>query len=1263
MNNLQQPQNMGSTWHSMYSPQDRQKVIQIVLSTLKDIQGNNYDAQKAQTMAQEFEKFTFMKAPSRDEYLRSIKQKITQLRSGSMRNMAAASAASNPNNIANNNNNNNTNNNINAPARNPTVPNNTAGMVNNLGPQNNMNHQSMNFLQQQAQARQQSAAQIQAQMRNNQQQQQQQVQPPSQPQQPPTQQPQQPQGSNQGSNQGSMNNTGLQQNSQIQQIISNMIKNVPIPQALLSKIPNLPPNCNTWTQIFDCFQKKIIPHSAMPVIRDIHNTHMQFALRQHQQQRLNQFQKNQQPQQSQQQGNQNTQQNNQNKLNLPAGLPANFNLNNLTPQQKQQLLQRQLQQQQQNNNNNALQNQQKTQPQPVPQNDQNQIPPQVQQPPQSQQPPQPQQPQQSQQQNQQGLQGQQQARPANTTITPEDIVRYSSDALTLLATLQNNGSIPRELDQNQKQSFIRKYIHHQKLSLWKQQQRNNLNIPPNQAIATNSNDAVNQAQIQRRLQAQAEAQAQQQNQQGQQGQANQGLASQIPSVSPATAFQPQPQPQGQPGVNGINNVPPQQLPLINNMHIPNQQIMRPQGQMNNLSSPLMQQRGLAPTPAMNNANLNNANAAFNPNAPSTSVPPTNPSAQVGGTNQQPPQPQGIPGAGGRPNTTANPINNILPPLNDEMKVRLRKLFEEVSRNTVPLRDVTLLLSPQDKKAVGETLAKISQQYANVDTILSYFYVLTKNLEGTKRLIQMKHMTRNIVDNLRRGVYLAGPDLLEKLRTQYQKYFDYVKEQIAMRRQLQQRQGQQRQGANGAPGSQQSPQFMNNQLNGTVPMPNQISPQLRNAMIPDQNQRNNMRPQANWNNMGKPVIGQQAPQAPIPTQPQMQQGQLPQGIQPTPNLQPRLRPQSGAFNSSPMMPNMASPMMANTVIPNAQQPAFQQTPQQQPAPTPSMKAKDLAAAQKKSISGPGSGRRKGSTKATQAAQAAQVAAANISTPAAAVVTPATLANTIKTPNSIPTPQVPQTHSNKNTPTGQSPNYPNKPSSSSSILVNKDAAVGDIFNHSGADSKLARRRELSNSDPEKFFYASLANLLELPDPEGTANNSKGSSIDMLNTPISIGSVASTTSNQANSTTTGGTTANSSPLVNGKSNAKSPLSPHNVNSSNQWTCEIRPDAIVSAFRQVDGIRELAANDIISTCSHLAELESQSKSQVPSRDEGNATTGNLESQGIKRENDQMEDFDDIEGLFDEKKIKLDDISHNQFMFEPVAFDDWKQFVVTSLQ
>ncbi|KAK7684012.1 hypothetical protein QCA50_012988 [Cerrena zonata] len=111
-------------------------------------------------MAQEFEKFTFMKAPSRDEYLRSIKQKITQLRSGSMRNMAAASAAANPNNIANNNNNNNTNNNINAPARNPTVPNNTAGMVNNMGPQNNMNPQSMNFLQQQAQARQQSAAQI-----------------------------------------------------------------------------------------------------------------------------------------------------------------------------------------------------------------------------------------------------------------------------------------------------------------------------------------------------------------------------------------------------------------------------------------------------------------------------------------------------------------------------------------------------------------------------------------------------------------------------------------------------------------------------------------------------------------------------------------------------------------------------------------------------------------------------------------------------------------------------------------------------------------------------------------------------------------------------------------------------------------------------------------------------------------------------------------------------------------------------------------------
>ena len=39
--------------------------------------------------------------------------------------------------------------------------------------------------------------------------------------------------------------------------------------------------------------------------------------------------------------------------------------------------------------------------------------------------------------------------------------------------------------------------------------------------------------------------------------------------------------------------------------------------------------------------------------------------------------------------------------------------------------------------------------------------------------------------------------------------------------------------------------------------------------------------------------------------------------------------------------------------------------------------------------------------------------------------------------------------------------------------------DIFAMSSNDSKLAKRRELINIDPEKFFYASLANLLDLDD----------------------------------------------------------------------------------------------------------------------------------------------------------------------------------------
>ncbi|ODV80950.1 GAL11-domain-containing protein [Suhomyces tanzawaensis NRRL Y-17324] len=1140
MNNMHQPQGMNS-WHSMYAVSDRQKVVQILSNTLRDMQGANYDAQRGATIAQEFEKYTFMKSQSRDEYLRLIKQKIQQLRTN-MNNRNGApmpqQAQGQSQQMAQPLQQQQQQQQQHQPPQQQlqlNMVNARAGSIQGqAGPnmsqnQQKMKPQNMNFLQQQAQARQQSAAQIQAQMRNNyipgnqqqpQQQQQQQQQPPQVPQQQQQQQ-QAPQPVSQPTQTMDDNLSNLQTTHQQIQQISNLIRNAPIPPALLSKIPNIPAGVTTWTQVFDCYQKKIIPASAMPLIKEIHNTHLQLAIRQQHQQKLNQNQQRmgqqnpngpqipqQQPQQQQppqQQQQQQTQQQ-QGNPNVPLNQLVNsnnntpvmnnmgFNINNLTPQQKQQFLQRQMQQR----NSMAGQNPQQMM-QPQQQTQQSTIPvPQLIPQPQTQQS----HPQQS--GNQAG-----QPKPPNFQITQQDIMKYSADAMTLLSRVQGNRGIQTTLDQTQKESFIRKYILHQKTQLWKQQ---------NGLATANSGSPVmnNQAMNQKRL-----LQPQPNGSQNQMGQ-------QIPQSLQVPGNQQIPQSQ-------MPNPVQQQLPMMGNMNMGQTPAMKSQVQMNTLSSPLMAQRG----GPMNQMQMNNTNA-MNPNANFANQ--TQPQNSQNQQNQQ-----------GQQNDQANRLNArnsiaaILPQLTDDMKLRLRQLLEEVSRNNVVLKDVTSLLSAQEKTKVRETMVKIAQQYSNVDNIISYFFILTKITEGTKRLIQMKYMTKNIMENLQRGIYLAGPDLLEKLRSQYQKYFDYVKEQFSLRRQ--QLQNQQGQGNQGQPQNQAKPVAQNQ---GQIPMPGNQQAQV------------NLGPNNAWPSVAPPNQGN--------------------------NFQQR------NANSSPMIPNSnVSPLMGNQMSPAGGPHAAQKQPKP-PAP------------QAKKTPNPPA-RRKGSNKGP-------VNVGSIPTPAGTAASPGALTNAIKTPNSIATPQVGQTQSNKNTPTGQSPNYTIK----NSVAAPIPTTDADIFTHSKADSKAAKRRELSNSDPEKFFYASLANLLELDD----------SLAEMKDKAVTV----------TESTTT-------SPLITNGKTAKSPLSP--ASNSGEWTCEIRPAAITSAFRQVDSIRELVSTDVIENCTKMA-VDEASQSAKDS------------SIGIKRDIDMVDDNDDIDNLFSEKKLKVEGSDHD-FMYEPVGFDEWKDFVVSIIQ
>ncbi|EDK37188.2 hypothetical protein PGUG_01286 [Meyerozyma guilliermondii ATCC 6260] len=876
-----------NSWHSRYSGADRQKVVQLLSSALKDIQSSNYDPQRAATMAQEFEKYTFMKSTSRDEYLRLIEQKVMQLRENSRRksmmngNVNMNGMNSNMNGMNSNMNggmNMNSNMNSNMSNMNMSGMNSTMGNMNSNMNQNvnqNINPSVNQTLNQSVSSGmgqnmgQNSSPNMNMNMNQ------------SSPNQRFMQQPMRQQNPQPSSSPNLQQATTQPSGSQLQQV-SNMIRNTPIPPALLSQIPHLPPNVNTWNQIFDCYQKKIIPAVAMPVIKEMHGAHVSIVMRQHQQ-RLNRG------------GNMNVNMNNSTNTNLNTqnmdmstgnmnGTNLNVNANNINSnmsvQQRQQMLQNQMR------NSQMLQQQQ-----------------------QQQQPP----------------------KPPNLTITPQDMAKYSGDAMNLLSRLQSNGSISPNLDQVQKESFIRKYISHQKATAWKQQEA-----------------------ARRMQQSQPPASAPQQ---------------QFPPSSQFSSQEPQALP-AQP-------VPPQSAPAQ--------------------ASPMMNMH-MSPVP--------------------------------------PPQQQ------------QQQQRMQLPPLNDEMKMKLRQLVEEVARNSIALKDVTMSLTGPQKDAVRDAVMRISQSYSNVDSIISYFYILTRNAEGTKRLIQMKYMTKNIMESLQKGVYLAGPDLLEKLKLQYQKYFEYVKEQFAARK----NQMNQNQNAMG----------MMNQSQMPSNIPAQVSEQT-------QTQNSNL------------LFNR------LPVQPQTQQST---------SLAPPTSQSTKPPSTHPgQTPRFSSPMMAGS-------PMVQRA-------TPKPQAKKP----------PAQSRRKGSTKSVSNA-------GGIPTPAANAGTPGSGVGASRSPNSFPTPHG-QPGSNKNTPQEYSP------AKGGSI----DVPLEEIFGRSSTDTRVAHRRSLSTSDPEKFFYATLANLLELGEDAADKASVHG---------------------------------------------HSPLSPVQ---HGEWSCSVRPEAITSSFRQVDLIRDVVASDIIQICEVLSE------------------------------------------------------------------------------
>lgn len=1202
---------MGGTWHSEQNPDERQKIILIVVQTLRDLQGSNFNEAAASKMAHDFEKYVFMKAPSRDDYLSAIKQKVHQMR-GSVRNNSQGQNASNAQ--------------MGQRQQQPQqqqqqqqqqpppfqaqaqaqaqaaraqqqqqqqqaqqqqsmgmgMNNDVSGQGMNFFPQNQMQMRNGMMPQQLPQQNHQQVPQAQINRPASQGMQQQNA--PSQQQQlnAPAQQSGGP-SQTQGMNRSAGNQLTPQQ---IQQL-SAMIKNVPIPPVYLNKIPGLPPNVNTWARIYDLAQKKVIPPSSLPAIKEVHNAHLLIVMHQ-QQQRLAQRRMSNMNSgtgsgnagaaapandQNTAQGNMNNM-NSINSMNNMNGMNVNRQSQGLMNMQNQRMQQQQQQQAAfKNNNTNKAQGNQNNMQLPMgmqrPQQQQQQ-PQQNQQTPMMKQ----QQPQQQQAPGNQTNMGmanqntggqQQQAagmKVPNFQITPQDMMDYQAEALAYLSRAQQDGKIPPNLDNNGKQSFIRKYIYHQKMTAWKNEQIK---------ASKGSGGQMNMAQQQQQQQPQRTPQQllmqmgnmnqggfpQQQFQQ----QLNQQNQLQQLQQQPPSSHQAQQQPIGgmQQGMGQS-----QQSPMMGNLQQPNATPLMNQGPNQAMFSPVVQQKAPGQGPQANAAGLN---------------------AQQ----NQARRPQGV------------------PPVTDEMKMKLKSLFDEVARgDSFQLKNHTMSLSDKDKLRVKELMVKINQQYTNVDHVLTYYYALTRDLGGTKKLIQMKFMTKNIIDNFQKGIYLAGPELLEKMVQHFQKYFDAVRKELTARRQQQQ---------------QQQPQAQKLELTSAQMSPAQQRPAMNqpSAQVPGQRPLSAMQPmqqgdqrfmaqnvpQNNQQNFGPPGMGQMPMTQNISPQQQHQQPPQQQAQQqaPPPSAQQHLANQRGpqqqqtqqqfARNATYGQLSQGQPDWLKAVNGPQRGANISPMPTAQSGTSPQLQtqtAPKTAAKGKKASTSGAAGRRK-STKA----------AGTMPTPGNSAPTPATLANAIKTPNSMPTPQVIQSTSNKGTPIDVSPNSDNKGAN----VMAKEPIVGDVFGANKVDSKLDKRRELSKSDPQQFFFAALSNLLETDKTESTNGTKAG-------------------------------------VANGD-HTKSPLSPNSA----EWSCTVKPEAITSAFCQVDFIKDLTALEVLEECAKLVDRDAKKK----------------EEEALNSKKREREEPDDIDLLFDEsetKKVKTDDF--DRFMYEPVEFDEWKQWL-TGLQ
>lgn len=106
---------------------------------------------------------------------------------------------------------------------------------------------------------------------------------------------------------------------------------------------------------------------------------------------------------------------------------------------------------------------------------------------------------------------------------------------------------------------------------------------------------------------------------------------------------------------------------------------------------------------------------------------------------------------------------------------------EMNRHLVASRPRTTELADlpeQERQAIAEQVRLMTPMFQRVDQLLPVFLAMTGNIDATKRLILMKYMFQDQLDVVDSNKFVFNLATLQKLKDQFQRYFQFVKNQIS-----------------------------------------------------------------------------------------------------------------------------------------------------------------------------------------------------------------------------------------------------------------------------------------------------------------------------------------------------------------------------------------------------------------------------------------------------------------------------------------------------